>query len=180
MARGLSRAGMFEFRKTGQRQRQTVLLRAWVAGLFALACLLLLAGRLWYLQVVRYDNLSARAEQNRITIVPVPPRRGQIVDRNGAVLAQNLRDYTLTLTRAQIRGDIGDVLDRLGQLVQLSEGDRREVIRLYRQSGRYTPLLLRNSLDDLEASWFAVHAHPLPGGNLEPRWVRSYPMHESA
>src|SRR5690606_42160426 len=103
MARGLSRAGMFEFRKTGQRQRQTVLLRAWVAGLFALACLLLLAGRLWYLQVVRYDNLSARAEQNRITIVPVPPRRGQIVDRNGAVLAQNLRDYTLTVRSEERR-----------------------------------------------------------------------------
>ncbi len=171
---------MFEFRKTGHRQRQTVLLRAWVAGVFALVCLLLLAGRLWYLQVVRYDNLSARAEQNRITIVPVPPRRGQISDRNGAVLAQNLRDYTLTVTRAQVRGDVGDLLDRLGELVYLSEGDRRKFMRLYQQSGRYAPVLLRNNLNDIEASWFAVHAYRFPGVSLEARWVRSYPMHESA
>ena len=171
---------MFEFRKTGHLQRQTVLLRAWVAGLFALVCLLLLAGRLWYLQVERYDTLSARAEQNRITIVPVPPRRGRIIDRNGAVLAQNLRDYTLTVTRAQVQGDIDDVLDRLGELVYLSEGDRRRFMRLYRQSGRYAPVLLRNNLNDIEASWFAVHAYRFPGVNLEARWVRNYPRHESA
>src|SRR5690606_31961730 len=129
---------MFEFRKTGHLQRQTVLLRAWVAGLFALICLLLLAGRLWYLQVERYDTLSARAEQNRITIVPVPPRRGQISDRNGTVLAQNLRDYTLTVTRAQVQGDVGAMLDRLSQLGYLSAGDRRRFMRQYPQSGRYT------------------------------------------
>ncbi len=171
---------MFEFRKTGHHQRQTVLLRAWVAGLFALVGLLLLAGRLWHLQIERYDTLSARAEQNRITIVPVPPRRGRITDRNGAVLAQNLRDYTLTVTRAQVQGSIEDELDRLGELVYLSEGDRRKFLRVYPQSGRYTPILLRNNLNDIEASWFAVHAYRFPGINLEARWVRAYPMHESA
>lgn len=171
---------MFEFRKTGHRQRQTVVLRAWVAGLFALVCLLLLAGRLWYLQVNRYEALSARAEQNRITIVPVPPRRGQISDRNGVVLAKNLRDYTLTVTRAQVQGDVGDMLDRLSELVYLSEGDRRKFMRLYQQSGRYAPVLLRNNLNEIEASWFAVHAYRFPGVSLEARWVRTYPMQQSA
>jgi penicillin-binding protein 2 len=171
---------MFEFRKTSQHQRQTVLLRAWVAGLFALVCLLLLVGRLWFLQVVRYDNLSARAEQNRIAIVPIPPRRGQIVDRSGVVLARNERDYTLLVTRAQVKGNVEAMLDRLGTLVYISAGDRRKFLRLYQQSGRYAPVLLRNNLNDIEASWFAVHAYQFPGVSLEARWVRSYPGHESA
>lgn len=171
---------MFEFRKTSQHQRQTVLLRAWVAGLFALVCLLLLVGRLWFLQVVRYDNLSARAEQNRIAIVPIPPRRGQIVDRNGVVLARNQRDYTLLVTRAQVNGNVEAMLDRLGALVYISASDRRKFLRLYQQSGRYAPVLLRNNLNDIEASWFAVHAYQFPGVSLEARWVRSYPGHESA
>jgi penicillin-binding protein 2 len=155
-------------------------LRAWVAGLFAVVFLLLLVGRLWFLQVVRYDNLSARAEQNRIAIVPIPPRRGQIVDRNGMVLARNERDYTLVVTRAQVQGGIESVLDRLSQLVYISAGDRRKFLRQYQQSGRYAPVLLRNNLNDIEASWFAVHAYQFPGVNLEARWVRSYPQHESA
>lgn len=171
---------MFEFRKTSKHQRQSVLLRAWVAGIFALACMLLLAGRLWYLQVVRYDSLSARAEQNRITIVPIPPRRGQITDRNGVVLAHNLRDYTLLVTRAQVRGDIDAMLDSLSELVYISEGDRHKFNRQYQQSGPYAPVMLRNNLNEVEASWFAVHAYRFPGISLEARWVRDYPLQESA
>ena len=171
---------MFEFHKTSQHQRQTVLLRAWVAGVFAVACLLLLVGRLWFLQVVRYDNLSARAEQNRIAIVPIPPRRGQITDRDGVVMARNERDYTLVVTRAQVQGNIDTLLDKLGELVYLSASDRRKFLRLYQQSGRYAPVLLRNNLNDIEASWFAVHAYQFPGVNLEARWVRFYPERETA
>ncbi|MBV6272493.1 penicillin-binding protein 2 [Alcaligenaceae bacterium CGII-47] len=171
---------MFEFRNVNAKQKQTVLVRACVAGLFALICLLLLVGRMWYLQVVRYENLSARADQNRITIVPIPPRRGQVVDRAGLVLARNHRDYTLSVTRAQVEGDIDTVLDRLGELVYLSGGDRRRFLRLYAQSGRYAPVLLRNNLNDVEASWFAVHAYQFPGVALEARWVRSYPQQQTA
>ncbi|MDN5843393.1 MAG: penicillin-binding protein 2 [Alcaligenaceae bacterium] len=171
---------MFEFRNISARQKQTVLVRAVVAGVFALLCLLLLVGRMWYLQVVRYENLSARADQNRITIVPIPPRRGQITDRNGAVLARNHRDYTLSVTRARVDGKVQDMLDRLSELVYLSSGDRRRFLRQYAQSGRYAQVLLRNNLNDIEASWFAVHAYQFPGVTLDARWVRAYPQHESA
>ncbi|HEX7385985.1 MAG TPA: penicillin-binding protein 2 [Castellaniella sp.] len=171
---------MFEFHKTSQHQRQTVLLRAWVAGLFAVVFLLVLVGRLWFLQVVRYDNLSARAEQNRIAIVPIPPRRGQIMDRDGVVMARNERDYTLVVTRSRVQGNIDAMLDHLGELVYISAGDRRKFLRLYQQSGRYAPVLLRNNLNEIEASWFAAHAYQFPGVDLEARWVRYYPEHETA
>lgn len=171
---------MFEFRKTGHHQRQAVVLRAWVAGVFALLCLLLLVGRLWHLQVQRHDSLAARAEQNRITIVPVPPRRGQIYDRHGALLADNLRDYTLQITRAQVRGPIEALLDDLRELVYFSDSQRQKFLRQYEQSGRYTPVLLRNNLNDLEASWFAAQSWRFPGVHLEARWVREYPQHETA
>ncbi|NLX17289.1 MAG: hypothetical protein GXY45_10030, partial [Ramlibacter sp.] len=49
---------MFEFKKTSQIQRKRMLVRVWVAGLFALLCFCLLGARLWHLQVVRHDSLS--------------------------------------------------------------------------------------------------------------------------
>mgnify|MGYP007008268509 CR=1 FL=1 len=49
---------MFEFKKTGQQQKQRFRLRAWVGGVFALACFGVLVGRFWYLQVDRYEGLS--------------------------------------------------------------------------------------------------------------------------
>src|SRR3546814_3091986 len=74
---------MFEFKKTTHHQKRRMLVRVVVAGVLATLCFMGLVGRLWYLQVVRYDGLSARADQNRIAVVPIPPRRGEILDRNG-------------------------------------------------------------------------------------------------
>ncbi|UYO94234.1 penicillin-binding protein 2 [Pollutimonas sp. M17] len=171
---------MFEFKKTTHHQKRRMLLRVAVAGVLALLCFMGLVGRLWYLQVVRYDGLAARADQNRIAVVPIPPRRGEILDRNGVVLARNYRDYTLSVVPANVKGDMKELLDDLGRLVYLSHSDRRRFLQNLNQSGRYNPVLLRNNLNDTEASWFAAHAFKFPGVELSARWVREYPEGESA
>lgn len=171
---------MFEFKKTTHHQKRRMLIRVVVAGVFAMLCFLGLAGRLWYLQVVRHEGLAARADQNRIAVVPIPPRRGEILDRNGVVLARNYRDYTLSVVPAHVDGDIKRVLDELGALVYLSASDRKRFMQAMNQSGRYSPVLLRNNLNDMEASWFAAHSYKFPGVELSARWVREYPQGESA
>lgn len=171
---------MFEFKKTSQLQRKRMTVRVWVAGVFALLCFGLLGARLWHLQVVRYEGLSARAEQNRITVVPIPPRRGEIVDRNGIVMASNHRDYTLSVVPAKVEGKMESMLDEIAQLVEISARDRRRFLQHVNQSGRYNPILLRNNLSDDEASWFAAHAWRFPGVELSARWVREYPHGETA
>ncbi|NYT78719.1 penicillin-binding protein 2 [Alcaligenaceae bacterium] len=171
---------MFEFKKTTQHQRRRIRVRALVAGAFALLCFLGLASRLWYLQVVRYEGLAARADRNRIAVVPVPPRRGEILDRNGVVLARNYRDYTLSVIPAHVGRPLDEMLDQLGELVYVSAGDRRRFVQNVNQSGRYTSILLRNSLNETEAAWFAAHAYEFPGVELRARWVREYPEGEAA
>lgn len=171
---------MFEFKKTNQLQRKRMTLRVWVAGIFALLCFCILGARLWHLQVVRYDWLSARADQNRITVVPIPPRRGEIVDRNGIVLASNLRDYTLSVVPAKVDRSLDVLLDDVSGLVDVSPRDRRRFLQNVNQNGRYSTILLRNNLNDDEASWFAAHAWRFPGVELSARWVREYPHGETA
>ena len=63
--------------------------RIFVLSLVIVVCFLLLLTRLVYLQVWRHDDLSAQAENNRTSIVPIVPNRGLIIDRNGIVLASN-------------------------------------------------------------------------------------------
>src|SRR5690554_528288 len=108
---------MFEFKKTTQHQKRRMLIRVVVAAVFASLCFVGLVARLWYLQVERYEGLAARADQNRIAVVPIPPPRGEIMDRNGVVLARNYRDYTLSVVPASVKGDIKELLDELGGLV---------------------------------------------------------------
>ena len=66
-----------------------------VAGGFVLVCFMLLFTRFLWLQIVQHDYYQTRAEDNRISLVPIVPNRGLIVDRNGAVLARNYSAYTL-------------------------------------------------------------------------------------
>lgn len=171
---------MFEFKKTTHLQKRRIFIRVCVAGAFALLCFCGLVGRLWYLQVVRYEGLAARADQNRIAVVPIPPRRGEIVDRNGVVLARNYRDYTLSVIPANIQSDLQEILTDLGQLVYLSPNDKRRFFQNINQSGRYAPVVLRNNLNETEASWFAAHSYKFPGVQLSARWVREYPQGDSA
>ena len=165
---------MFEFKKTGQQQRQRFRLRAWVAAGFVLVCFGLLAARLWQLQVERYEGLAARADRNRIAVVPISPRRGEIVDRNGEVLARNYRTYTLEVVPAYA-GPLDELFTRLPQLVYVSPSDERRFRRRVAESSRYASVVLRNNLNETEASWFAAHAFQFPGVELKARWVREYP-----
>jgi penicillin-binding protein 2 len=170
---------MFEFKKTSHEQKRKVLLRLWVAGIFVLVCFFLLVGRLWYLQVERYEGLAARADENRIAVVPIPPRRGEILDRNGAVLARNYRDYTLEVIPAEV-SDMQAMLASLSQLVYISPLSQKRFLQRVNQSGRYARVMLRNNLNETEAAWFAAHAYKFPGVTLNARWVREYPYGSSA
>lgn len=171
---------MFEFKKTSQLLRRRTFVRSAVAGVVVILLLSVLVGRLWYLQVVRYEGLAARADQNRIAVVPIPPRRGEVTDRNGVVLARNYRDYILMVTPAQVEGPLEDLLDELSTLIYISPRERRRFLQTVGQSSRYSQTLLRNSLNEVEASWFAAHSFKFPGVQLQARWVREYPQGESA
>lgn len=171
---------MFEFKKTSLLLRRRTMMRAGVAGVVVVILLSALITRLWFLQVVRYEGFAARADQNRIAVVPIPPKRGQVVDRTGIVLARNYRDYTLTVVPAHIDKPMKEMLDELSSLIYVSPRERRRFNQLLGQSSRYAQTILRNNLNEVEASWFAAHAFKFPGVELQARWVREYPQGESA
>jgi penicillin-binding protein 2 len=170
---------MFDFKQTDQQQKRRFLLRVWVAGVFAVACFSLLGWRFWVLQVERHESLAARADNNRIAVLPIPPRRGDIVDRNGEVLARNYLSYTLEVVPGHA-GSIEEMLDRLTPVVYVSSADQRRFKRRVNESGRYTSIVLRNNLNETEASWFAAHSLRFPGVALRARWVREYPQGKAA
>jgi len=159
--------------------RRDVLLRAALAGLLALLGFTLLGWRLWYLQVARHDNLALRAERNRITVAPLPPQRGLIFDRNGQVLARNVRDYVLEIIPAQVP-DLPRLLTELGQIVPLSDTQLRRFHAARAQNNRHQRVLLRNRISELEAAAFAAQAFRFPGVYLNARWLREYPQGELA
>src|SRR3981081_4333132 len=103
-----------EIRNT-KRELHYFQLRLGVAGVIVLATFTLLFGRFFYLQVIQHQYYDTKAEDNRISIVPIQPNRGLILDRNGVVLARNYSAYTLELTFSKI-ADLEGTIDALDSI----------------------------------------------------------------
>ncbi len=134
----------------------------------------LLLARLAYLQVLRHDDFQAQAEDNRIALVPVPPTRGLILDRNGLLMAENIAYYTLELAPARFSRLEQTVADLAG-LVEITPRDVRRFRRLIEDSRRLEPLPIKSRLTDEEVAKIAANRYRLPGVEIRARLFRSYP-----
>ena len=152
-------------------------LRLAIATGFVLFMFLVLFGRFFYLQVVKHDQLHTLAEANRISIVPVVPNRGIIVDRNGIVLASNYSAYTLEVQPHKIN-NLESLIDELATLIEITPRDRRRFKRLLEESKSVGSLPIRTRLSDEEIALFAANRYRFPGVEINSRLFRHYPQGE--
>lgn len=153
--------------------------RVLVAGLIILSAFGALAGRLFYLQVIKRDYYHTLAEANRISVVPVVPNRGIITDRNGVVLAANYSAYTLRVMPSKVK-NLDAAFDALTGIVDIQPRDRRRFKRLLEDSKNFESLPLRNRLSDEEIARFAVNRFRFPGFEISAGLFRNYPFGEVA
>jgi penicillin-binding protein 2 len=151
--------------------------RVLVAGLFVLACFGLLMARFVWLQLVKHDDYFARAEQNRIAVVPVTANRGLIKDRNGVVIARNYAGYTLEINPREVP-NINALIDELAQVIEVQPRDRRRFKKLQEELKGADSIPIRTRLTDEEVARFAAHKFRLPGVELKARLFRHYPLGE--
>ena len=144
------------------------------AGAVLLAFSLLVA-RFVYLQVTRYDYYVTRAEDNRIALIPAPPNRGVITDRNGVVLARNYSAFTLEVTPSKIE-DLEATIEGLSEIVDIEAKDRRRFRRLMGESKSFASLPLRTRLSEEEVARFSVNRYRFPGVDVKERQFREYPQ----
>jgi penicillin-binding protein 2 len=162
-----------------QREQYIFRLRLLLSLGFVAAMLLILMGRFFILQVVRKDEFRTLAESNRIKPMPITPNRGQILDRNGVVLARNYSGYTLEIDPAKTP-NLEATLDELSKLVTISAKDRRIFKKLLAESHNYASLPIRSRLSDEEAARFAAQQYRFPSVEIKARLFREYPFRESA
>jgi penicillin-binding protein 2 len=153
--------------------------RVFVVSLVVILCFCLLGSRLFYLQVIRHDDLRAQAESNRTSIVPIVPTRGLIEDRNGVVLASNYSAYTLEITPSKTNG-LEETIDGLSQVLEITPRDRRRFKKLIDESKNFESLPIRTRLTDTEVAKFAAQRFRFPGVEIKARLFRNYPYSELA
>ncbi len=167
-----------EFRDN-ERELQRFQFRVGIAGAAVLVAFALLFARLVYLQVIQHDYYHTKAEDNRISIVPVAPNRGQILDRNGVVLARNYSAYTLEIFPRKV-GDLERTIDELAKIVDIQPRDRARFRKLMAEVRGADSLPVRTRLSDEEVARFAAHRYRFPGVEIKARLFRQYPYGDLA
>ena len=152
-------------------------MRLAAAAAFVLFAFALLAVRLVYLQVYKHEELSTQAENNRITVVPIVPNRGLILDRNGVVLANNYSAYTLEITPSKV-DDLEATIDRLAEVIEIQPRDRKRFKRLMDENKSFESLPIRTKLGDEEVARFTAQRFRFAGVDIKARLFRNYPLGE--
>ena len=140
----------------------------------------LLIGRFVFLQVIQHEYYITRAEDNRISLVPIAPNRGVIQDRNGLVLARNYSAFTLEITPAKLEESLDATIDAVSKYVDIQPKDRRRFRKLLEESKSFESIPIRTRLSDEEVARFAANRYLFPGVDVKARLFRHYPLGASA
>jgi penicillin-binding protein 2 len=163
-------------------EQRIFLFRCIAAAVVVAALLLTVAGRLFYLQVLRYTYYAELSQGNRVRTDPIPPSRGLILDRHGVVLAENRPSYQIELVR-ELVGDNQALDAALAQLAGIGLLRKEEIPGLKRTimvHKVYESVPIKLSLNDEEMALFSVHRWQFSGIDIHARLARYYPLKEIA
>jgi len=163
---------------SGARHRQRHFTIA-VSVVFALVLL-----RLFTMQVLQGAKYRELSEENRIRVEVIVAPRGEIRDRNGVLLADNIPSFTVTLdpydkTYVDAPARLDDTVRRLGTILEVDPGLLRDKVR---KDGRqsFLPVRLKRNVDRTTVAYIAEHESELPGVDVEFEPLRRYPLGEMA
>ncbi len=150
-------------------ERRVVVLGAVQGGLG-----LLLASRLAYLSVAQNEKYKLEAESNRVNLTLIPPRRGWVLDRNGAPLASNRADFRVDVIPERLV-DADGTVNQLGQLLKLTAIEIQDLKDKLDKAHGFQPVEVASGLDWERFAAVSVRLPDLPGVVPQRGFSRFYP-----
>ncbi len=148
--------------------------RALVLGGGQAAIGLVLAGRMAWLSVAENAHYEMMAESNRVNTTLMPPRRGWIVDRNGAPIANNRTDFRVDIIPDRLQNK-GRVLTLLREILGLTAEDVDRIVLDLSHAAGFQPVQVAENLDWERFAAVSVRLPELPGVAPTRGFARNYP-----
>ncbi|WP_373779250.1 penicillin-binding protein 2 [Glaesserella sp.] len=164
----------YEKVRNGKAEMNLFIRRALIAFLGVLGLTGILLTNLYHLQVTDYESYQTRSNGNRIKLLPLPPTRGVIYDRNGKVLAENLTFFGLYIVPEKV-SNLDETFEELRNIVGLTDEDIENYRKEKKRSSRYTPILLKPNLTEEQIARFSVNQYRFPSLDVHPYFKRYYP-----
>lgn len=151
--------------------------RSLIVGIGKFLFLLIIIGRLYYLQVYQADRYKMLADENRISTRLLVPPRGIIYDRNGEMIATNRQNFQALIVAEQAP-NVQATLDAFKKIMPLSEVEEERIKKDLRRNRSFVPIKIRENLSWEEVAKIQLNAPDLPGIIIDEGLSRYYPYGE--
>lgn len=143
-----------------------------------ICCSSILIARLAYLQLSQFKRYETLSLNNQMSIIPIAPPRGIILDKEGVVLAENIPVYVLEITPEHVK-HLEQTLKKLQILLpSISDEDIENFNHLRSQNRSYVPIPVKLKLTQEEVAIFASNQYQFTGVAIKARLMRFYPLGE--
>jgi len=133
-----------------------------------------LVGRMYYLQIIEGEKYKTLADENRISLKLIAPKRGRILDRFGRPMAVNQQNYRVLLIPENTK-DVDFSLMQLGKVIPISSHDVQRVKREIKRRRRFLPVIIRENMVWEDVARIEVNAAEMPGITIDVGETRFYP-----
>ena len=134
----------------------------------------MLIGRMGWLAIAQNEKYQLLSESNRVQLIPVPPRRGWIIDRNGKPLAINRSSFRVDIIPQQLEKD-RDVVSEVAKLLSLADDDVGRIRRELAESRGFRPVSVADNVSYEKYAAVTVRLPELPGVQATRGFSRFYP-----
>ena len=151
-------------------------MRIGIIGVVFIALLALLSLRLWTMQITEVQAYEERALSNQVRVVSTPAPRGDIFDRNGVKLAGTRSALAAVVDLALVDQDGREPLAQ--NLAAFLDRPASEILDEMENDAQGAQLTIATDLTDRQATFIVEHKEEVPGVNVIPQPVRTYPLGE--
>jgi penicillin-binding protein 2 len=134
----------------------------------------LLVGRMGWLAIAQNEKYQLLSESNRVQLIPVPPRRGWLIDRNGKPIAINKASFRVDLIPQQLVNG-PQIISKLQQLLNLPPDEVERITRELSQSRGFQPVSVADNVPYEQYAAITVRMPELPGVAASQGFTRFYP-----
>src|SRR5690349_6709964 len=155
-----------------QRRERTLTIA--VVGIFALVLL-----RLFVLQVLEGSRYRELSEENRIRVEVLTAPRGEIRDRKGRLLTDNVPSFTVTIdpydkAYAGQPASLDSMIVRLSGILGVERQELLDKVARERHQS-FLAIRLKRNVDLKTIAFVTEHRAELPGVDVEAEPLRRYP-----
>jgi penicillin-binding protein 2 len=134
----------------------------------------LLIGRMGWLSIAQNQKYQLLSESNRVQLIPVPPRRGWIIDRNGKPIAINKASFRVDLIPQQL-ANAPKVVSEVARILELQPDEIERITDELKTSRGFRPVSVADNVPYEQYAAITVRLPELPGVAASRGFTRFYP-----